>query len=117
MTAKGRARDSLTTPAVLNAAGAEALAKAGADIVVCHLGLTTGGGIGAQTALKLEDCPGRIDAWAAAALAVNPEILVLAHGGPVAEPADAAFIMQHPRKCHRFYRSSSMEPPSVGRAP
>jgi predicted TIM-barrel enzyme len=89
--------DMLTTPYVFNATDAEAMAKAGADIVVCHLGLTTGGAIGAQTALKLEDCPGRIDSWAAAALAVNPEILVLALGGPVAEPADAAFILKHTR--------------------
>src|SRR5258708_11291115 len=106
----------LTTPYVFNAADAEAMAKAGADVVVCHLGLTTGGVIGAQTALKLEDCPGRIDAWAAAALAVNPEILVLAHCGPVAEPADAAFILKHPRKCHGFYGASSMERLPVERA-
>jgi len=64
--------------------------------------LTTGGAIGAQTALKLGDCPARIDEWAAAALGVNPEILVLAHGGPVAEPADAAFIMKHTRKVSRL---------------
>src|SRR5712671_2314073 len=94
----------------------EMIATAGADIVVCHLGLTTGGAIGAQTALKLEDCPARIDAWAAAALGVNPEILVLAHGGPVAEPADAAFIMKHTRKCHGFYGASSMERLPVERA-
>jgi len=73
MIAKARARpDMLTTPYVFNAADAKAMATAGADIVVCHLGLTTGGAIGAQTALKLEDCPARIDAWAAAALGVNP---------------------------------------------
>src|SRR5271156_3914672 len=67
MIAKARAKDMLTTPYVFNAAAAEAMAKAGADIVVCHLGLTTGGAIGAHTALKLQDCPARIDAWAAAA--------------------------------------------------
>jgi predicted TIM-barrel enzyme len=92
------------------------MAAAGADIIVCHLGLTTGGAIGAQTALKLEDCPARIDAWAAAASDVNPEILVLAHGGPVAEPADAAFIMKQARKCHGFYGASSMERLPVERA-
>jgi predicted TIM-barrel enzyme len=108
--------DMLTTPYVFNATDAEAMAKAGADIVVCHLGLTTGGAIGAQTALKLEDCPGRIDSWAAAALAVNPEILVLALGGPVAEPADAAFILKQTRKCHGFYGASSMERLPVERA-
>ena len=85
------------------------MAKAGADIIVCHLGLTTGGAIGAQTALKLEDCPALVDAWAEAALAVNPEILVLAHGGPVAEPADAEFILKNTRNCHGFYGASSME--------
>jgi predicted TIM-barrel enzyme len=79
MIAKARAKDMLTTPYVFNATDAEAMAKAGADIVVCHLGLTTGGAIGAQTALKLPDCPALIDGWAAAALAVNPDILVLAH--------------------------------------
>ena len=116
MIAKARARDMLTTPYVFNPADARAMAAAGADIIVCHLGLTTGGAIGAHTALKLEDCPARIDAWAAAALEVNPEILVLAHGGPVAEPADAAFIMKHARKCHGFYGASSMERLPVERA-
>src|SRR6202035_1753601 len=79
MIAKARAKDMLTTPYVFNAADAKAMAEAGADIVVCHLGLTTGGAIGAQTALKLQDCPARIDQWATAALDVNPDILILAH--------------------------------------
>ena len=116
MIAKARAKNLLTTPYVFDGADAKAMAAAGADIVVCHLGLTTGGTIGAQTALKLEDCPARIDAWAAEALGVNPEILVLAHGGPVAEPADAAFIMKHARRCHGFYGASSMERLPVERA-
>jgi len=116
MIAKARAKDMLTTPYVFNDVDARAMAAAGADIVVCHLGLTTGGAIGAQTALKLKDCPALIDAWAAAALAVNPGILVLAHGGPVAEPADAAFIMKNTRKCHGFYGASSMERLPVERA-
>jgi predicted TIM-barrel enzyme len=85
------------------------MAIAGADIIVCHLGLTTGGTIGAQTALKLGDCPERIDAWAGAALSINPDIIVLAHGGPIADPADADFIMKSTRKCHGFYGASSME--------
>ena len=80
------------------------MAIAGADIIVCHLGLTTGGAIGAHTALKLEDCPEQIDTWAAAALSVNPDILVLAHGGPIAEPDDADFIMKHTRKVPRLLR-------------
>src|SRR6202163_1955783 len=116
MIAKARGKDMLTTPYVFNEADARAMAAAGADIIVCHLGLTTGGAIGAQTALKLEDCPARIDAWAAAALDVNPAILVLAHGGPVGEPEDAAFIMKHTRKCHGFYGASSMERLPVERA-
>jgi len=99
----------LTTPYVFCEADARAMAKAGADIIVCHLGLTTGGAIGAETALKLADCPALVDAWAAAALAVKPDALILVHGGPVAEPADADFIMKHTKHCHGFYGASSME--------
>src|SRR5579864_4486603 len=91
MIAKARDKDMLTTPYVFSEAQATAMAIAGADIIVCHLGLTTGGSIGAQTAPKLEQCPARIDAWAAAALSINPDIIVLAHGGPIADPPDADF--------------------------
>ena len=86
-----------------------AMAKAGADIVVCHLGLTTGGSIGAQTALKLEDCAAKVDAWAEAALKVRRDIIVLVHGGPVSSPGDASFIINNTRNCHGFYGASSME--------
>jgi predicted TIM-barrel enzyme len=99
----------LTTPYVFSEADASAMAKAGADIIVCHLGLTTGGSIGAETALKLKDCPAIVDAWAAAALAVKPDAIILVHGGPVAEPTDADFIMKNTRHCHGFYGASSME--------
>jgi predicted TIM-barrel enzyme len=116
MIAKAREKELLTTPYVFSEAEAVAMAIAGADIIVCHLGLTTGGSIGAQTALKLEDCPRRIDTWAAAALSVNPEILVLAHGGPIADPADADFIIRNTRNCHGFYGASSMERLPVERA-
>jgi len=109
MIAKAHARDLLTTPYVFNSDEAAAMAKAGADIVVCHLGLTTGGSIGAHTALKLADCPALVDEWAEAALKVNPDVLVLVHGGPVAEPADAEFILGETRNCHGFYGASSME--------
>jgi predicted TIM-barrel enzyme len=109
MIAKAHEKDMLTTPYVFNAGEAEAMAKAGADIIVCHLGLTAGGAIGAQTAPKLEDCPARIDAWASAALKIRPDILVLAHGGPIAEPADADTIMKSTKTCHGFYGASSME--------
>lgn len=103
------AKGMLTTPYVFSEADAEAMARAGADIVVCHLGLTTGGSIGAETALTLEDCPARVDAWAEAALSVNPDALVLVHGGPVAMPDDAAFVMRETAHCHGFYGASSME--------
>jgi predicted TIM-barrel enzyme len=99
----------LTTPYVFSAADAVAMAQAGADIIVCHLGLTTGGSIGADTALKLADCPAIVDAWAKAALAVNPDVIILVHGGPVAEPADAEYVLQHTKHCHGFYGASSME--------
>ena len=103
------AKGLLTTPYVFCEADARAMAKAGADIIVCHLGLTTGGAIGAETALKLADCPALVDAWASAALAVKKDALILVHGGPVAEPADADFIMKHTKHCHGFYGASSME--------
>lgn len=103
------AKGLLTTPYVFCEADARAMARAGADIIVCHLGLTTGGAIGAETALKLADCPALVDAWAAAALAVKKDALILVHGGPVAEPADADFIMKHTKHCHGFYGASSME--------
>jgi predicted TIM-barrel enzyme len=109
MIAKAHEKDLLTTPYVFNEGEAEAMARAGADIVVCHLGLTTGGAIGAQTALKLKDCPALIDAWAGAAIKVRPDVLVLAHGGPIAEPGDADFIMKATKTCHGFYGASSME--------
>ena len=102
-------KDMLTTPYVFSEQEATAMAIAGADIIVCHMGLTTGGTIGAQTALKLADCPARIEAWAEAALSVNSNIIVLAHGGPIADPADADFIMKSTRKGHGFYGASSME--------
>jgi predicted TIM-barrel enzyme len=109
MIATAHKKDMLTTPYVFNEAEAEAMARAGADIIVCHLGLTAGGAIGAQTAPKLHDCPALIDAWAGAATKVRPDILVLAHGGPIAEPADADYIMKSTKICHGFYGASSME--------
>ena len=116
MIAQAHAKDLLTTPYVFNEGEAEAMARAGADIIVCHMGLTTGGAIGAETALKLNDCPALIDAWAAAALRVRPDILILAHGGPIAEPEDARFIMRQTKTCHGFYGASSMERLPVERA-
>ncbi len=109
MIKKARARDLLTTPYVFSTEDATAMAEAGADIIVCHLGLTTGGAIGAETALKLEDCPALVDAWAEAALKVKPDAIILVHGGPVAMPEDADFILKNTSACHGFYGASSME--------
>ena len=83
--------DLLTTPYVFNEREAIAMAEAGADIVVCHMGLTTGGSIGAATGVKLADCPPLIKAWSAAARKVDKDIIVLCHGGPIATPEDAQF--------------------------
>jgi len=103
------AKDMLTTPYVFSADEAAEMAKAGADIVVCHMGLTTGGSIGAHTALKLEDCPKLVDSWSEAALKVNRDAIVLVHGGPVSEPADAEYVLRNTKNCHGFYGASSME--------
>ena len=102
-------KDMLTTPYVFSAGEATAMAEAGADIVVCHLGLTTGGAIGAETALKLSDVPAMVDEWSEAALKVNKDIIVLVHGGPVAEPDDAEYVLKNTANCHGFYGASSME--------
>ena len=104
-----RALDLLTTPYVFSEADTQAMAAAGADIVVCHLGLTTGGAIGAGTALTLSDCIDRINAWAAVAKATNPDVIVLCHGGPIATPDDAQHVLAHCPACHGFYGASSME--------
>jgi predicted TIM-barrel enzyme len=103
------AKDMLTTPYVFNADEAAAMAKAGADILVPHLGLTTGGAIGARTALKLEDCPKLVQEMADAARRVRKDIIVLCHGGPIATPEDAAYILRHTEGINGFYGASSME--------
>lgn len=103
------ALDLLTTPYVFNADEAREMAKAGADIVVCHMGLTTGGAIGAETALKLDDCVPLINEWAEAAIRVKRDVIVLCHGGPISSPNDASFILQRCGECHGFYGASSME--------
>ena len=102
-------KDLLTTPYVFEPQQAEAMARAGADIIVAHMGLTTGGAIGAETALTLAACVDRSDAIAQAALDVRSDIIVLCHGGPIATPADAAFMLGKTRHCHGFYGASSME--------
>ena len=109
MIAKAHARDMLTTPYVFDEESAAAMAKAGADVIVCHLGLTTGGAIGAETALTLDQCPALVDQWASAALKVNKDAIILVHGGPVAMPDDADFVLKNTETCHGFYGASSME--------
>jgi predicted TIM-barrel enzyme len=106
---RARRMDLLTTPYVFSEDNARDMAKAGADIVVCHLGLTTGGAIGAETAMKLADCVEPINAWAAAARAVKSDVIVLCHGGPLAMPEDAQYILQRCRSIDGFYGASSME--------
>ena len=101
--------DLLTTPYVFEAEQAREMTKAGADIVVCHMGLTTGGSIGAETALTLDDCVARINDWAAAARRVRKDVIVLCHGGPIALPADAAYVIDRCPDCHGFFGASSME--------
>lgn len=109
MIAKAHAKDMLTTPYVFDEESARDMAKAGADIIVCHLGLTTGGAIGADTAVKLADCPALVDSWSEAALKVRRDVIVLVHGGPVAQPEDAEFVLKNTENCHGFYGASSME--------
>ena len=109
MIAAAHAQDLLTTPYVFNPDEAQAMVKAGADIIVAHMGVTTGGAIGATSAKTLETCVAEIDAMSAAAREVRPDIIVLCHGGPIAMPDDAAFILRHATRCHGFYGASSME--------
>jgi predicted TIM-barrel enzyme len=99
----------LTTPYCFNPDEAAAMANAGADILIPHLGLTTKGAIGAGTAKTLEQCVGEVQAMHDAAKRVNPNILVLCHGGPIAEPADAQYILDHTEGIVGFYGASSME--------
>jgi len=109
MIAAAHGLDLLTTPYVFSAADARAMTRAGADIIVCHMGLTTGGAIGAETAKTLDDCVALIDEWSAAAAEVRDNVLVLCHGGPISSPQDAAYVLQRTCRCHGFYGASSME--------
>jgi predicted TIM-barrel enzyme len=106
---RARAKDMLTTPYVFNPDEARAMTEAGADIIVAHMGLTTGGAIGAGTALTLEECVPRINAIAEAARRVRPDVILLCHGGPIAMPEDAQFILDRCAGIHGFYGASSME--------
>ncbi len=99
----------LTCPYVFTEDEARAMAQAGADVIIPHMGLTTKGSIGAKTALTLEQAAQRVQALCDAAKTINPDVLVLCHGGPIAEPQDAAFILQHTRGVVGFFGASSIE--------
>ncbi|WP_404765184.1 phosphoenolpyruvate hydrolase family protein [Proteus terrae] len=109
MIRKAHEKDLLTTPYVFSREDAIAMTEAGADIIVPHMGLTTGGNIGAETALTLADCVPLINDWAKAAKAVRSDVIVLCHGGPIATPEDAQYILDNCPDCHGFYGASSME--------
>jgi predicted TIM-barrel enzyme len=104
-----RERDLLTAPYVFDVDSAVAMAEAGADILVPHLGLTTSGTIGARTAVTLSEAAERVQQMRDAAAAVNPELLVLCHGGPIAEPDDAAQVLANTTGVVGFFGASSME--------
>ncbi|HKH75607.1 MAG TPA: phosphoenolpyruvate hydrolase family protein [Rubrobacteraceae bacterium] len=101
--------DLLTCPYVFDEDEARAMAGAGADVLVPHMGLTTSGSIGARTALTLEESVGRVQAMADAAREVNPDVLVLCHGGPIAMPDDAAYVLENTSGVVGFFGASSME--------
>lgn len=109
MIRKASERDLLTTPYVFSEQNAIDMTKAGADILVPHMGLTTGGSIGAETAMKLSDCVPLINKWAKAAKAIRSDIIILCHGGPIATPEDAEYILKNCPDCNGFYGASSME--------
>lgn len=104
-----RERDLLTSPYCFNPVEAQKMAAAGADILVPHLGLTTKGAIGATTAVSIEEAPKLVQAMHDAAKEVNPDIIVLCHGGPIAEPEDARYVLQNTTGVVGFYGASSME--------
>ena len=109
MIAAAHERDLLTTPYAFDTDQATAMARAGADILVPHMGLTTSGTIGAQTAITLEEAAIKVQELHDAAKRVNPDILVLCHGGPIAQPDDAQYILDHTEGIVGFYGASSME--------
>lgn len=108
MIAEAHKLDLLTTPYVFSPEDALAMAKAGADILVCHMGLTTGA-IGAQSGKTMEDCVVLINQCIKAAREIRDDIIILCHGGPIANPEDARFILDSCPRCHGFYGASSME--------
>jgi predicted TIM-barrel enzyme len=109
MIAAARELGLLTCPYVFNEEEARAMARAGADVLIPHMGLTTKGTIGARTALTLEESAQRVQAMHDAAKSINPDVLVLCHGGPIAEPEDAEYVLRHTRGVVGFFGASSIE--------
>ncbi|WP_145040594.1 phosphoenolpyruvate hydrolase family protein [Paenibacillus sp. Y412MC10] len=109
MIRKAHELDLVTTPYVFDVDQAKKMAEAGADVLVAHMGLTTKGTIGAKTALTLDDCVDKIQAICDAGKAVNPDIMILCHGGPVAEPEDAAYVLSRTHGVEGFFGASSIE--------
>ncbi len=109
MIRKAHELDMLTTPYVFDVDQAKKMAEAGAEVLVAHMGLTTKGTIGAKTALTLDDCVDKIQAICDAGKAVNPDIMILCHGGPIAEPEDAAYVLSRTKGVEGFFGASSIE--------
>jgi len=109
MIRKAHQMDLLTTPYAFNVEEAQAMAEAGADVIVAHMGLTTKGAIGASTAVSLEEAPAKVQAICDAAKSVNGEVIILCHGGPISMPEDAKYVLQRTKGVHGFYGASSME--------
>ena len=109
MIAEAHRQDVLTTPYVFNVDEAERMTRAGADVLVCHMGLTTSGSIGAKTGKSLDDCVDLIQKMRDAAVKINEDIIVLCHGGPIAEPKDAEYVLVSTTGVHGFFGASSME--------
>src|SRR5437899_9968494 len=107
--AAARALGLLTCPYVFTADEARAMARAGADVLIPHMGLTTKGSIGAQTALTIDDAVQRVQALHDAAREVSPDVLVLCHGGPIAEPEDARYVLERTLGAVGFFGASSLE--------
>jgi predicted TIM-barrel enzyme len=101
--------DLFTSPYVFNTEEAEAMTKAGADVIVAHLGLTTKGSIGASTAVSLEEAPQKVQEICDAAKSIRADVICLCHGGPLALPDDVAYVLKHSKGIHGFYGASSME--------
>lgn len=109
MIERARGLDMLTTPYVFNVENAEDMTRAGADIIVCHMGLTTAGTIGAKTAKSLDDSVDQINEMAEKAKSLRSDVMIICHGGPIATPSDAAYVIERCEHVVGFYGASSME--------